>query len=251
MNKFKCPFCNRIYVAKIGLYNHMENEHYDELCGLPAAQVAFNYRNKYKLTKGNGKSVVYGLPTKWNPVTERYERFANDDEKKAFREMCLQRMIKVYGKESLMNDPEHQKKMLANRSISGNFEWPNGEVSSYTGSFERAFLEHLSDCYEWANAKDVISPAPMIIDYKYNNTAKIHIPDFYISSLNLIINIKSKNNKGYRLAQIDREIAEDMAIKNTTYNYIKIYDNDFREFDKLMRKFKENGVDLSKPVHLI
>lgn len=249
--QYKCPFCDRKYVIKAGLYNHMEDKHKLDLCGLPAAQVAFNYRNHYQLTKGNGKSVILGLPTKWNPATEKYERYANAEERKLAREKALKNMIGKYGKSTLLDDPEFQKKMLANRSISGKFKWSDGSETTYTGTFERTFLEHLVDEFDWANSSDVIGPAPMIINYTYDGKIKPHIPDFYIGSLNLIVNIKSKENKGYRLAAIDREIAEDEAIKKTQYNYIKIYDNDFRKFDELVRFLKENELNPLKQIYIV
>ena len=93
MKKFKCPFCNTTYLDKESLYAHMEEKHDQELCGLPAAQVYFNYRNRYALTKGFGKSVISGKPTAFNLTTERYERFANDEEKQQYRELFRKNMI--------------------------------------------------------------------------------------------------------------------------------------------------------------
>lgn len=240
MRKFKCPFCNTTYLDKESLYAHMEEKHDQELCGLPAAQVYFNFRNRYALTKGFGKSVISGKPTAFNLTTERYERFANDEEKQQYRELFRKNMIHRYGKDTLLNDPEQQKHMLANRKISGVFEWDDGTKTTYTGSYERAFLEYLNFTYNWDKPSDVIAPAPMIIDYTDSSgKVRFHIPDFYIQSLNLIINIKSQTNTGYRLRDIEDERLEDAAIKKTSYNYIKIYDNNFKKFNKVLNYFKE------------
>lgn len=236
---FKCPFCNKNYLSKEALYNHMEDEHEKELCGLPAAQVYFNYRNKYALTKSFGKSVILGKPTKFNLTTERYERFADDNEKKLYREQFRNNMIKKYGKDTLLDDPEQQKLMLKNRHISGEFTWDDGSKTIYTGSYEKSFLEFLNFTYNWDKPSDVIAPSPIIIDYTDSTgRERFHIPDFYIQSLNLLINIKSSTNMGYRLRDIEDEKLEDAAIKKTSYNYIKIYDNDFKKFSKVLDYFK-------------
>lgn len=250
MTTFKCPFCNTKYISKESLYDHMEEEHESELCGLPAAQVYFNYRNHYALTKGFGKSVISGKPTKFNLTTERYERFANEEEKQQYRELFRKNMINRYGKDTLLNDPEQQKLMLANRKISGVFKWDDGTETTYTGSYEKAFLEYLNFNYNWDKPTDVIAPAPMIIDYTDSQgKVRFHIPDFYIQSLNLIINIKSQTNMGYRLRDIEDEKLEDAAIKKTSYNYIKIYDNDFKKFNKILDYFK--NIDESKTLKRI
>ena len=116
---FKCPFCNRKYVNKEAVLEHMDKEHNDELNGLPPAQVYFNYMNRYMLTKANGRSVISGKPTAWNPVTNRYERFL-PEEKELYRAYFLKNMKRA-GKENIMKDMEHQKEMLAARHISGKY----------------------------------------------------------------------------------------------------------------------------------
>lgn len=246
MQYFKCPFCSRRYVDKGALYVHMEDKHHDELCGLPAAQIYFNYKNRYALTKGNGRSIVSGKPTKFNLDTERYEKFVDDNERKQYREMFKARMLQKYGRETLLNDPKHQEKMLANRSISGEYIWPNGSKTTYTGSYEKAFLEHLDLYFNWSNPEDVVAPSTHIFTYVYEGKTHFHIPDFEIESLNLIINIKSSENKGYRLRDIESERLEDIAIKRSSFNYIKIYDNDFRAFDKLFEVLKNSDDDTKR-----
>lgn len=241
---FTCPFCKKKYVDKGALYAHLENEHADNLQGLPAAQVYFNFRNKYALTKGFGKSIISGKPTKFNLVTERYEKFADDHEKELYREQFRQNMLKKYGKDTLLTDPEQQKKMLSNRKISGVFKWDDGTETVYTGSYERTFLEFLNINYDWNCSSDLVAPAPMIIDYVDSTGEKrFHIPDFYIQSLNLIVNIKSSENNGYRLRDIEDEKLEDKAIKATTFNYIKIYDNDFSAFIDTIENIRKLDAD--------
>jgi hypothetical protein len=238
--KINCPFCKRNYINKSGVYNHMEKEHDGELQGLPAAQVFFNYKNRYALTKENGKCVMTGKPTPFNLVTERYERFADENARNSYREYFRQNMLKKYGKDMLLDDPEHQKKMLANRGISGVHKWENGHESKYTGSYEKKFLEYLENELSWPNPEDVMSPAPMVFPYSYLDEEHVHIPDFYITSLNLIVNVKSSTNQHYRLRDIEIEKTQDEAIKKSDFNYLKLYDNDFDKFLEIIEMIKDD-----------
>ena len=89
-----------------------------------------------------------------------------------------------------------------------------------------------------------MAPAPMIINYvDSNGKQRFHIPDFYIQSLNLIVNIKSGTNMGYRLRDIDDEYLEDEAIKKTDYNYIKILDSNFKSFIQAFDYLKKLDAD--------
>ena len=234
---FKCPFCTRKYVNKDGVYEHMDKEHHAELHGLSPKQIYFNYTNRYALTKGCGRSVISGKPTKFNEITGRYERFL-PEEKEQYRQYFLANMKRA-GKENIMKDMQHQKEMLAARHISGKYLWSDGTEFTYTGSYEKKFLIYLDTLLNWPSS-DIMAPAPQIFDYVYEGEQHCHIPDFYISSLNLIVNIKSSDNKHYRLRDLEIERAEDSAIKNSKFNYIKIYDNQFSKFMDGIEKIKAN-----------
>jgi len=250
-SNLQCPFCKRKYINKPGVYNHMEKEHDEELHDLPPAQIYFNFRNRYALTKENGKCVMTGKPTKFNLTTERYERFADEQARKDYREYFRNNMIKKYGKDMLLDEPDQQKKMLANRSISGVYKWSNGYESTYTGSYEKKFLEYLENELGWENPEDVMSPAPMVFPYKYlDDEERIHIPDFYITSLNLIVNVKSSTNQHYRLRDIEVEEAQDEAIKKSDFNYLKLYDNNFDKFVEIMSTIKEDKRPKSSKIFL-
>ena len=235
---FHCPFCERKYINKDGVLDHMDKMHNDELCGLTPKQIYFNYTNHYALTKGFGKSVISGKPTPWNEKAGRYMRFL-PEEKEKYRALFLANMKRA-GKENIMKDMEHQKEMLANRGISGKYVWSDGTVFTYTGSYEKKFLEFLDNFMEWPS-KDIMAPAPQIIPYKKSDGSEhAHIPDFYIVSLNLLVNVKSSDNKHYRLRDIETERAQDDAIKRTTYNYLKLYDNNFGKFNEILEKIRNS-----------
>lgn len=139
-----------------------------------------------------------------------------------------------------MKDMAHQKEMLAARHISGKYIWTDGTEFTYTGSYEKKFLEYLDVFLHWPSS-DIMFPAPQLFPYTQpDGTEHVHIPDGYISSLNLIVNIKSSTNQHYRLRDIEIEKAEDRAIEKSNFNYIKIYDNQFGKFLTGIDKIKEN-----------
>lgn len=229
---YRCPYCEYKYNSKDALYGHMEKQHKDQLNGLSPAQAYFNY--KYK--KDGGKCIICKGPTKWNEATEKYERLCSDACKKKYRKLFQERM-KNKGKDGQMKDPNHQKKMLAARKISGVYVWKDGTKTPYVGSYERDFLEFIETMLPNFNPSDIMGPAPQVFYYMYKGEKHFYIPDFYITSLNLIIQIKSAENKHYRERDIEKELAEDAAVDKTQYNYIKIYDKDYEEFYDFILNF--------------
>lgn len=241
--KFKCPFCDKEYVnSKVALYSHMEKEHAEQVKDMSPAQVYFNFKNKYPLHKGNGKCIICGGNTLFNDKTERYERLCTNPVcKERYRQMFRDRMMKKHGKETLLDEPEQQKKMLANRKISGVYTWKDGITKfNYTGSYEKNFLEFMDLVLDWNNPNDIIMPAPQIFYYKYNDKNHFYIPDVYITSLNLLIEIKSSENKHYRERDIDQEKLKDRSVLSSKeYNYIKLFDNKFNTLVNYLLEIKD------------
>jgi len=246
---YKCPFCMNKYLAnekkdqpkaKLALYSHMELKHEDELEGLSPAQVYFNW--KYKKTKGS--CVMCHKETKWNEAVERYERFCSEKCKEAYRTEFKKRMISKYGKEHLLDDPNQQSKMLGNRKISGTYIWSDGKSKSkYTGSYEKEFLEFL-DIVMQMSPTDVFAPAPQVFKYTYEGKEHFYMPDFYIASLNLIVEIKDGGdnaNKHHKIQKVDKvkeKLKDDVMAKQTQYNYIKVVDKDYSIFINYLMELK-------------
>lgn len=139
--------------------------------------------------------------------------------------------MKKAGKEDIMKDMAHQKEMLAARKISGTYIYSDGTKFTYTGSYEKKFIAYL-DAFLSYPSSSIMMPAPQIFTYIDPETKeeKAHIPDCYLQDINCIVNIKSSENMHYRLRDIEREMAQDKAIKASSFNYIKIYDNHFDKF---------------------
>lgn len=242
---FKCPFCNKKYMNKPALYSHIEKEHPSEIpTGMPVSQAYFNA----KYNKTHGRCVMCSKPTKWNESVERYERLCSAECKQKYRDDFRQKMIKRYGKECLLDDPEQQKKMLANRSISGMYEWSDGKSKfSYTGSYEKDFLQFL-DKFMRFSPNDIIAPAPQVFKYMDGDKERFYIPDFYIASINTLVEIKdggsNPNMHTHRTGNDARKEAlkDEVMRKQTQYNYVKITDKDYSIFINFLIALKDERI---------
>ena len=172
-------------------------------------------------------------------VTGRYDRFLQE-EKPLYREIFLKNMKKA-GKEDIMKDMQHQKDMLAARKISGTYVYSDGTKFTYTGSYEKKFISYLDAFLSYPSAS-IMMPAPQIFTFVDPDTGeeKAHIPDCYLQDINCIVNIKSAENQHYRLRDLEREKAQDDAIKKSKFNYIKIYDNQFTKFLEAIQNFERH-----------
>ena len=235
-----CPVCKRKFISVDANINHIDDCHpYDCPKGVTVKQWIFNVKNRLSPANKYGHSILSGKPTEWNEKLGRYERLANDKEKAAFRKLFVQRMMKVHGKSTLLNDPEIQKKMLEHRKISGKYTFDD-VVFNYTGSYEFDFLRYMDVVLSW-DPHDIFMPCPIIVKYISPRDGKQHfyIPDVYISSLNLIVEIKSQENKHYRKRDLDIELAKDAAMRKMDVNYVKIYDKDYEDFLSTVNSLKE------------
>ena len=155
-------------------------------------------------------------------------------------------MIGKYGKVTLLNDPAQQKVMLSHRSISGEYVWRDYKhKSSYTGSYEKAFLEFLDLDLNF-DPEDVMSPSPHTYYYEYEGKKHFYIPDFFIPSLSLEVEIKDggKNpNTHPKIQAVDKvkeKLKDDIMLSNkATYSYIKITDKDHFKFLNFLEIEKE------------
>jgi hypothetical protein len=95
---------------------------------------------------------------------------------------------------------------------------------TYRGSFELDFLENYISNIEILNAPS--------IPYIFNGKNKIYFPDFYIPSLNLIIECKNSY-----LLKRDKNIieAKEKATISNGFNYIIIVNKNYDCFNKLLK----------------
>ena len=248
----RCIYCNKQYVEYEGLMAHINKVHKNELPkNISAEQHMFNIRNN----KTHGTCIICSNETKWNSNTNKYERLCSLQCKEIYREQFKKRMMDKYGKEHLLNDAEQQKKMLANRKISGVYKWSDGGEVSYTGSYELDFLRFLDVVMKFGS-NDVITPAPQTFYYHDgNNVKRFYIPDVYIPSLNLLVEIKdggSNPNNHHKIQRVDKDKEhrkDELMKKQNKYNFLKLTDKDYSLFfDFLALAKKNNKESLKDPI---
>lgn len=255
--KFKCLVCGKAYVNDFDLYQHIEDKHGDFI---PKDFTPAQYHYYLKTGREYGTCIICKENTKWNPVTNKYHRFCSNPKcKDKYREEFKKRMITKYGKIHLLDDPDQQRKMLANRSISGVYTWANGGQTTYTGSYEYDFLRFLDVLMNY-DPSDIMSPSPHTYYYEYKGERKFYIPDFFIPSLNLEIEIKDGGdnpNKHHKIQSVDKEkekLKDDVLRSQKEFSYIKItnknYDT-FFEFLSLKKEEFSKNKSIDNPIFII
>lgn len=253
LKTYSCPFCGVKY-NRLKLAHHIEKKHDHEVPNdLTPHQVAYDIINNHPDHKG--KCVVCGSPTNWNKKTQKYFRICKnpkcaDEIKKTYQN----RMLKVYNKIYLTDDPEHQKKMLSHRRISGKYKWSDGKMFDYVGSYERRFLEFLDQVLEY-DSSDIITPGP-VLEYEFQDRKRSWITDCLIMSLNLIVEIKDGGdnlNKAIDPASRQKQIAKEKLITSQgTYNYLRLTNNDFGQLLSCIAEIKMNTMeDRQEPIYRI
>lgn len=245
MKKISCMMCDERFTSLDGLYDHIEEEHDEEI---PEGMSIPQYHYFLKTGKAFGRCIVCKGKTEWNETTNKYKRFCENPKcTNQYREEFKKRMINKYGKTTLLNDPEQQRKMLSHRHISGEYTWSDGTKKTYTGSYELDFLKFL-DAFMNFDSNDVFSPSPHTYYYEYNGEKKFYIPDVYIPSLNLEIEIKESDNTHPHM-KVDREKEKNkdkMMISFKNIDYIKIVDKKYDTFFKYLAMRKEEFAEGKK-----
>lgn len=247
---FKCPFCNKRYISKDSLYNHIENLHKDDL---PEDMTPAHYYFNYKYKKEFGKCVICGKQTEWNESVERYNRFCSNECKEKYKKDFQAKMIKKYGKTNILDDPDQQKKMLQHRKISGTYTWSDGKSKTpYTGSYELDFLKFLDLTMQFEPV-DVIAPAPQVFYYELDGKKRFYIPDFYIASINTLVEIKDGGdnpNRHQNRINIDgkkEKIKDELMLNQKNYNYLKLTNKDYSEFIEFLIELKNENLEEKSP----
>lgn len=228
---YKCPFCDKRF-NRADLVIHIEEVHPYELPkDFTALRYVFNYVNKKPLSY-HGKCTECGGPTPWDENAGRYKRQCgskkcHDSYVKKFED----NMIRTTGNTRISQTEDGQKKMLANRKISGTYKFKNGKEKTYTGSYEKKALEFM-DLVMNIDPDDLMCPGP-ILEYKFEGKKHIYITDFYYQPYDLVIEVKDggdnpnkRNMPEYRAKQIAKE---EYIIKKTNYNYLRLTDNNLQQ----------------------
>lgn len=243
MKKYACPFCGKKYYRD-KLISHINRNHDDEL---PLNYTA--YRMVYDVVnnkQGHGTCTVCGKPTQWNEKRQKYNRLCGDPKcAKKVKEIYQKRMMRVYNKVHLLNDPEQQEKMLAHRRISGKYKWSDGKEFTYTGQYEKNLMEFLDKVMNY-KSDEIVAPGPTL-EYEFNGKKHHWITDFLILPYNLIIEVKdggSNPNTRSMPEYRSKQIAKEKMITNMgTYSYIRLTNNDFSQLLCILAELKMKVVD--------
>ena len=248
---YKCQYCEKRFIRK-DLINHIKNKHEEMIPeGFSASRLVYNQINKVSY----GKCRVCGKETTWNEKAGRYNVLCSNPKcKEHMREEYKKNMLRVKGTYNILNDPEQQKKMLANRSISGKYKFTtDGGELTYTGSYEKKCLEFM-DVVMQIPSTDILSPGPTL-EYEYNEEKHFYITDFYYIPYNLIIEVKdggdNPNNKKSvgMISSREKTIEKEHLITDRgEYNYIRLTNNNFAQLIEIFMIIKEKLLegDVSK-----
>ena len=241
-----CNFCDYFCYDTDDYSSHLEKKHFESI---PKNMTPDQFAYYLRTGKDHGNCIICKNNTSWNKITHKYNRFCNNPKcKERYRDIFKKRMIGKYGKTTLLDDPEQQKKMLANRKISGKYLWRDHvHEFTYTGSYEKSFLEFLDRVMNF-DADDLMAPSPHTYWYEYNGNKHFYIPDFYIPSLNLEIEIKDGGdnpNMHHKIQDVDKvkEQAKDDIMMNNETNYIKIVNKKNEDFLKYLSMAKDNKIN--------
>lgn len=248
-----CNFCDFFCYSAEDLVSHIEQEH-DEM--IPEDMTPWQFAYMMRTGKTHGNCIICKGKTTWNEKIHKYNRLCEKPKcKDTYVEMFRNRMVGKYGKTTLLNDPEHQKKMLSNRKISGEYLWRDHvHKTQYTGSYEKSFLEFLDVVMNF-DPEDVISPSPHTYYYEYEGNKHFYIPDFFIMSLGLEIEIKDGGdnpNMHGKIQAVDKvkEKLKDDVMSHNEYNYLKITNKDNSKFLDYLGLWREQSLE-KKPEKII
>lgn len=247
MKIFRCQHCNYTVTgnknnkgtksAKYKMGHHYETVHKHLL---PPNMTGYRWFYFLLTKKQKGSCVICKQETDFNEISMKYSRFCNNPIcKQKYKEERDNRMIKKYGKVYLLDDPEVQKKMQAGRKIGGIYNWSDGKTKlSYLSSYELDFLRFLDLELHWP-ASDIMAPSPHTYSYEYQDKSHYYMPDFFIPSMNLEVEIKD-DGSALNINQDSRnkdKIKDDlMRSVYTIFNYIRIVNKDYSVFVKLIQE---------------
>lgn len=247
MRIYRCQHCNfSVAVRKSGSKSAQSarnkmGEHYDTVHKNLIPPDMDGYRWFYYLLtkKDRGSCVICHSETDFNRATMKYARFCNNPAcKQKYKEQRDRNVFAKYGKIYMTDDPEFQKKMQAGRKIAGIYNWSDGKTKlPYLSSYERDFFRFLDEELHWP-ASDIIAPSPHVYYYDYQGKQHFYMPDAFIPSMNLEVEIKDDGSATRSQESREKDIIKDELMKSmkNLFNYIKIVNKDYTGFKDLLKE---------------
>lgn len=244
MRNTRCPFCSMIFNDKHKYCHHIAMKHNEQV---PDEYEPLEFAYALLVHKPVGRVCVMCKKNhvNFNQESLKYDRLCDNPAcKEAYVHMMKERMVRVYGKEHLLNDAEMQRKMLYNHANAKDYVWDEQHRFRIIGTYEEDFLNKLKSL-GWS-PNDIIAPSPNNYWYKWSDGSQhLYIPDFFIPSLSLEVEIKQGGfNDSFMEHNRDIESRKDNRMRAETQkssiNYIKIVDKNYDEFIKHYVKSDNN-----------
>lgn len=240
--KYKCPDCPLKFSSLEALCKHVENNHKDLI---PDNVTVKQYIFNRKYNKTHGSCVICKKETKWNEDKGHYERYCSEKCKSIARKRFKKNAKKKLGTYIPAATPEHQIKAIKNRRYSGEYKFKDGGIVGYSSSYEKDFLELLDN--ELNITSKEVEQCHIIFYITLNGKKRFHIPDYYMSNFNLIINIKdggdnpNMNTHVQTEGRLRQKLADAAIVKDGNYNYIKIVNKEYADFINMIEVLKQKN----------
>lgn len=244
-----CPYCKKYFPKKDLVVNHIYKMHNTELDRdhMDAPQAL--YYSTHGTLKGQCMCGC-GRETEWNPKTGKpFKVSSNPECRKRLREAALKNHVKVYGKETLLNDMEHQKEMQKHRPTAGKYQFKDGGYVDYLSKPEKNFLQFCDKIMDLSSNMIQSSPETFAYYDPVTKTNRQYDPDYYLPDYNLIVEIKDGGSHTNTNPAFIKETKYKVALKDevmrkqTKYNYIKIVDQSYGPFVELLYKIVSEDYD--------
>ncbi|MFW6002786.1 MAG: hypothetical protein ACOCQD_05535 [archaeon] len=247
---FKCPDCPAKYLQAHMLYKHVEKVHKGLV---PDGNTIKQYVFNRKYNKTRGYCVIDRKETKWDEEKGRYERYCSDRCRKEARKRFKKNAKRKLGTSNPASDPEHQIKAIKGRRYSGEYKFKDGGIVGYSSSYEKDFLRFLDEDMEFKSSE--VEQCLILFEIRFNGKKRVHIPDFYMPSYRLIIQIKDGGDNPNNNSHIQNEgrarqkLADKAIIDDGNYNYIKIVDMDYTDFINIIKLINEKMISDNNNIH--
>lgn len=235
---FICEECNATFNSQVGLGTHIGITHNTKL-----------YHDKWIKEENEGICKICGKETKFSSkiVTGYYKTCSENCENKNRVNSIKQTLYKNFGVENVfeLEEVKQKKKQtylkhfgvdhnmknkdsFDKQQISGfNLQYFKNGNLYYRGSYELDFLEKFCE-------KLTIEKGPAI-NYVFDKKNRVYHSDFYIPSLNLVVEIKNSYNAEKDKLQIQ---AKKEATIAKGFNYIMIINKNYDDFTKYILNMK-------------
>jgi hypothetical protein len=245
----KCPVCRKYFPKKAQVLEHIDDKHSD-LIPETWSTARFFYAQNHG-GRDYGLCRICKQPTRFVDKAGKPRMLCEMPEcRKAMSDIADANNIKMFGKPHRLDEPDFQNKMLANRSISGEYAWSDGKTrKSYVGSYEAKLLKY-ADLVLDIDPELIYTPCPFTFEYTdETGVDRFWIPDQYWEAFNLIIEVKDGGdnpNMHHKIVEVDKSkerMKDKVLLHQNKFNYIKITNNDFRPLVELLFKIKMRNLE--------